>query len=93
MDEFRSHHFETMIETIVRWHFQGNHQGFLGGAGFHPSTVSLLAPPHIGHGHPPVNIPIPTKIGSKMGGEFTYPRMVLVLTHSQLLNLKPKTGD
>ena len=21
---------------------------------------------------PPVNIPIPTKIGSKMGGEFTY---------------------
>ena len=24
---------------------------------------------------PPVNIPIPTKIGSKMGGEFTYPKM------------------
>ena len=23
-------------------------------------------------GYPPVNIPIPTKIGSKMGGEFTY---------------------
>ena len=33
---------------------------------------------------PPVNIPIPTKIGSKMGGEFTYPKMVpLVLIHSQ----------
>ena len=24
---------------------------------------------------PPVNIPILTKIGSKMGGEFTYPKM------------------
>ena len=24
---------------------------------------------------PPVNIPIPTKTGSKMGGEFTYPKM------------------
>ena len=24
---------------------------------------------------PPVNIPIPTKIASKMGGEFTYPKM------------------
>ena len=24
---------------------------------------------------PPVNIPIPTKIGSKMGREFTYPKM------------------
>ena len=24
---------------------------------------------------PPMNIPIPTKIGSKMGGEFTYPKM------------------
>ena len=24
---------------------------------------------------PPVNIPLPTKIGSKMGGEFTYPKM------------------
>ena len=24
---------------------------------------------------PPVNIPIPTKLGSKMGGEFTYPKM------------------
>ena len=36
---------------------------------------------------PPVNIPIPTKIGSKMGGEFTYPRMVpLVLTHSHFLS-------
>ena len=23
---------------------------------------------------PPVNIPIPTKIGSKMGGEFSYPK-------------------
>ena len=26
-------------------------------------------------GWPPVNV-IPTKIGSKMGGEFTYPQMV-----------------
>ena len=25
---------------------------------------------------PPVNIPIATKIGSKLGGEFTYPKMV-----------------
>ena len=30
---------------------------------------------------PPVNIPIPTKIGPKMGGEFTYPKLLpLVLT-------------
>ena len=34
---------------------------------------------------PPVNIPIPTKIGSKMGGEFTYqpkwdPKTVLTTT-------------
>ena len=31
---------------------------------------------HLGMGQKPgpqVNIPIPTKIGSKMGGEFTYP--------------------
>ena len=31
-----------------------------------------------GHGSnrfPPVNIPIPTKTGSKMGGEFTYPKV------------------
>ena len=33
----------------------------------------------------PVNIPIPTKIGSKMGGQFTYqpkwdPKMVLTTT-------------
>ena len=35
---------------------------------------------------PPVNIPIPTKIGSKMGGEFTYPNngIPLVLTHGQM---------
>ena len=34
---------------------------------------------------PPVNIPIPTKIGSKMGGEFTYPKTLpLVLTHSHM---------
>ena len=25
-----------------------------------------------------------TKIGSQMGGEFTYPKMILVLTHSPL---------
>ena len=37
---------------------------------------------------PPVNIPIPTEIGSKMGGEFTYPKMVpVVLTHSQIFPL------
>ena len=27
-------------------------------------------------GYPPVNIPIPTKIGSKMGSEFTCPKML-----------------
>ena len=31
MDEIRSHHFETMVETIVCWFLQGNHP-FLGGA-------------------------------------------------------------
>ena len=37
---------------------------------------------------PPVNIPIPTNIGSKMGGEFTYPKMVpLVLTRSRMIPL------
>ena len=38
----------------------------------------------------PVNIPIPTKIGSTKGGEFTNPNQVgilLVLTHSQMPNL------
>ena len=33
-----------------------------------------------GHGsksksYPPLSMPIPTKIGSKMGGEFTYPKV------------------
>ena len=33
----------------------------------------------------PVNLPIPTKLGSNMSGEFTYPKMVpLVLTHSHV---------
>ena len=32
---------------------------------------------------PLVNIPIPAKLGSKMGGEFTYPNMA-VLNHGQL---------
>ena len=42
-------------------------------------------------GYPPVNIPIPPKLGSKMGGEFTYPKMVpLVLTHSHLLSSMEK---
>ena len=31
-----------------------------------------------------MNIPIPIKIGSKMGGEFTYPGIPLVLTHIQM---------
>ena len=37
---------------------------------------------------PPVNIPIPTKIGPKMGGEFTYqPKWdALVLTHGHLIS-------
>ena len=34
---------------------------------------------------PAVNIPIPTRISSKMCGEFTYPKMV-VLTHSQIID-------
>ena len=32
---------------------------------------------------PPVNIPIPTKIGPKMGGEFTYPNMVALCNFDQ----------
>ena len=46
----------------------------------HPTLLSRI--PLLAHHHrhmamgqkpvPPVNIPIPTKIGSKMGGEFTY---------------------
>ena len=35
---------------------------------------------------PPVNIPIPTKIGSKMGGAPS-PKIPLVLTHSQIFRL------
>ena len=43
---------------------------------------------------PPENIPIPTKIGSKMGGEFTYPKMVpLVLTHSHIKKAVAAEGD
>ena len=44
---------------------------------------------------PPVNIPIPSNIGSKMGGEFTYPKMVpLVLTHShiKIIPVWPRSG-
>ena len=48
--------------------------------------------PHYAHGRdvgmamghnpvPPVNIPIPTKIGSKMGGEFTYQPKYTFLSH------------
>ena len=52
-----------------------------------------LNPPGNGYQHtamgqnpvPPVNIPIPTETGSKMGGEFTCPKIVpLVLTHGRL---------
>ena len=43
---------------------------------------------HVAMGHkpvPPVNILMIIKVGSKMGGEFTYPKMVrLVLTHCQV---------
>ena len=50
-----------------------------------PSSTAKM---EYGHGQqsvPPVNIPIPTKIGSKMGGEFTYPKMLpLVLTTTAL---------
>ena len=35
---------------------------------------------------PPVSIPIPTKIGSKMGGEPNPKVVPLVLTHSQLVS-------
>ena len=63
--------------------------------------------PHVGHmclltiegttGHgsksrTPVNIPIPTKIGSKMGGDFTYPKLGSQSgfdNHSQMRTLKP----
>ena len=48
---------------------------------------------------PPVNIPIPTKIGSKMGGEFTYqpkwdPKTVLTTTAACYLpsNQEPPSG-
>ena len=34
MDKIRSHHFDTMVETMVCWCLQGNdqNQGLLGGA-------------------------------------------------------------
>ena len=34
-----------------------------------------VSPGHESKPVPPVNIPIPTKIGSKMGGELTYPKL------------------
>ena len=39
---------------------------------------------------PPVNVPIPTKIGSKMGGEFMYPKMgsKTVLTTTAVFGLQ-----
>ena len=37
-------------------------------------------------GLPPVKIPIPTKIGSKMGGEFTYPKMVPLVSQAKDLS-------
>ena len=41
MDKIPSHHFETMVETIVCWFLPGesSFQGFSGGAAFRPSTV------------------------------------------------------
>ena len=39
---------------------------------------------------PPVNIPIPTKIGSKMGGEFTYqPKWDPICFDNHNMGLKP----
>ena len=41
---------------------------------------------------PPVNIPIPTKIGSKMGGEFTNPNQngIPLVTRSHMGSTKPR---
>ena len=50
-------------------------------SGFPPLVVPCKGPfdqptwPWVKTPSPPVNIPIPTKIGSKMGGKFTYPKM------------------
>ena len=57
------------------------------------SSFCSMDPPalhcHVAMGQnpvPPVNIPIPTKKGSKMGGEFTYPKLApLVLTTTAML--------
>ena len=42
---------------------------------FNPKPFKYMAMGQIQNPVPSVNIPIPTKIGSKMGGEFTYPKM------------------
>ena len=38
---------------------------------------------------PPVNTPIPTKIGSKMDGEFTYPKMEITIGFEAWPNVSP----
>ena len=60
----------------------------------HGFWVGASKNPTNGHGSkslPPVNIPFfPSKIGSKMGGEFTYPKMGshwIFLTHSHIQSL------
>ena len=44
MDQFPSHHFETVVETIVSLYLQGNRiiSRFLSGAGLRPSTVATF---------------------------------------------------
>ena len=82
MDEIHSHHFETVgnplfvdihrgIITPVRWYrISSIHSNthFI-----HRSPLENKWPWVQSQIVPPANIPIPTKIGSKMGGEFTYP--------------------
>ena len=47
----------------------------------HTTHMAMCQNPGFG----PVNIPIPTKIGSKIGVEFTHPKLLLlVLTHSHI---------
>ena len=44
LDEIRSHYFETMVEAILSWHLQENHQkrGFLNGGAKWTSQPSTL---------------------------------------------------
>ena len=42
MNEIRSHHFETIMFVGICG--ESSFQGFLGGAGFHPSTVVITFP-------------------------------------------------